>query len=336
MSFAGPVEMRAVLPRSHPAVSKSDPIVLGDLPDPTPGPGEILIDIAASALNHADLLQMRGLYPVPPGESEVPGLECAGTVAEVGEGVTGWSVGDRVTALLAGGGHATRVVAPEGQVMPLPDDWSFVQGAALPEAAITAWVNLAVEGDLAEGQTVLITGANGAMGSMMVQVAHHLGARVLAAGRDESRLRPLLNLGAEALVELGGSLPARAREHTDGEGADLVVELVGGEHLPRSLAALRRRGRLVLVGLLAGARAEIDLGDVLRRRLQIVGSVLRARSREEKARLVQDFWQRLGPKVEGGEIDVRVGPVFALEKIADAYRALREGGTDGKVVVRTR
>lgn len=331
--------MQAALPRSHPSVSESTPIVLGDLPDPQPGPGEILIDIAATALNHADLLQMRGQYPVPPGESEVPGLECAGTVAELGEGVTEWCVGDRVMALLAGGGHATRVVAPSGQVMPMPGEWSFEQAAALPEAAITAWTNLVAEGELGEGETVLITGANGAMGAMMVQVAHHLGARVLAAGRDEGRLEPLRALGADALVTLGDDLSDRVRELAgsvgDG-GADLIIELVGGEHLPRSLAALRRRGRLVLVGLLAGSKAEIDLGDVLRRRLRIVGSVLRARSREEKARLVKGFWDRLGGKVEAGEIDPRVGPVFSLDEITDAYRALRDGGTDGKVVVRTR
>jgi putative PIG3 family NAD(P)H quinone oxidoreductase len=326
--------MRAVLPRSHPSVSKSDPVVLGDLPDPRPAAGEALIDVAATALNHADLLQMRGAYPVPPGESEVPGLECAGTVAEVGEGVTEWVEGDRVMALLAGGGHATKVAAPAGQVMPLPESWSFEEGAALPEAALTAWTNLVAEGELEAGRTVLITGANGAMGSMMVQVAHHLGARVLAAGRDEERLRPLLDLGAEVLVLLGDDLPEAVREHTDGDGADLVVELVGGEHLSRSLGALKKQGRLVLVGLLAGVQAEIDLGDVLRRRLHLVGSVLRARSRDEKARLVSGFRDRLGDVVEAGKIDPRVGPVFPLEDIADAYRALKDGGQDGKVVVR--
>lgn len=306
---------------------------MGELPDPAPGPGELLLDVRAAGLNHADLLQLRGSYPPPPGESEVPGLECAGVVESVGVDTAGFEPGDRVMALLAGGAHGTQAIAPSGQVLPLPEGWSFAEGAALPEAAITAWTNLVNEGELQKGESVLITGATGGMGTMMVQLAHHLEARVLAAGRDLDRLEPLTELGADHLCVLDENLPHRVREILGGDGADLVIDLVGGEHLPRCLRVLRRQGRLVLVGLLAGSRTEVDLADVLRRRLRIRGSVLRARSREEKADLVAAFFAFAAPLLDDGRITPQVDRTFPFERIADAYEALRQGGVAGKVVV---
>ncbi len=325
--------MRAVLPADpHP-----DPTPrLGDLPDPFPGSGEVLGQVEAAGLNHADLMQMRGFYPPPPGESEVPGLECAGRILALGEGVDPagpWRPGARFMALLAGGAHAEKVAIPVGQLMPLPESLSFLEGAALPEAGLTAWTNLVAEGELQEGETVLVTGASGGMGTMFVQLAHELGARVIAAGRSRERLEPLRALGADGLCLLGDDLPRRVREETGGKGVDLVIDLVSGDGLNSHLACLRNRGRLVLVGLLGGRKTELDLGDVLSRRLRIRGSVLRARSRSEKAPLVAGFADFALPRLVDGRLKPVLDRVFPFVDVAEAYDALAEGGAAGKIVV---
>ncbi len=322
--------MLAVVPRS---VDRTAVPRLGELPDPRPAAGEVLVRVRATALNRADLLQIRGLYPPPPGESSVPGLECAGEIEELGPEVGGWRIGDRVMALLAGGGQAEKVAVPAGQLMPIPDGLDFEQAAALPEVALTAWTNLVVEGQLRPRQSVLITAAASGVGTFAVQLARELGARVLVAGRDMERLNRLRPLGAEACIPLDASLPRAVRAITDGPGVDLVVELAGGPGLSDRLKALRGRGRLVLVGVLAGTAAEIDLGDVLRRRLHLVGSVLRARSREEKARLVADFSAFAGSRLAEGRLRPVVHEVYPFEKIADAYAQMERGGVFGKLVL---
>jgi NADPH:quinone reductase-like Zn-dependent oxidoreductase len=236
-------------------------------------------------------------------------------------------------ALLGGGGHAERVAIPVGQLLPLSDSFSSLQGAALPEAGLTAWTNLVVEGDLQAGETVLITGASGGMGTLFVQLAHELGARVLAAGRSRERLEPLSALGADGLLLLGNDLPERVREQNGGRGVDLVIDLVGGDGISTRLAALRERGRLVLVGLLAGRKVEVDLGDLLSRRLRLLGSVLRARPREEKARLVAGFADFALPRLADGRLRPVVDRVFPFEDVAGAYAALAAGGAAGKIVL---
>jgi putative PIG3 family NAD(P)H quinone oxidoreductase len=323
--------MRAVLPVTDPFDHPRPR--LGDLPDPAAGPGEVLLAVRAAGLNRADLLQLRGLYPPPPGESEVPGLECAGVVETVGEEVAGWAPGDRAMALVAGGAHAERAAVPAGQLMPIPEGMSFVEAAAIPEAGLTAWTNLVAEGGLAAGEAVVISGANGGVGSFAVQLAHRLGARVIAAGRDRDRLAPLAGLGAAALVTLGDDLPEQVRAAAGGRGADLALDLVGGEHTPRLLAALAPRGRLVLVGVIAGPRAAIDLADLLRRRLRLVGSVLRSRPRPEKAGLVAAFADFALPRLADGRLRPVVDRVLPFERIDQAYAALAAGGVAGKVVV---
>lgn len=329
--------MRAVLP-PHPDEAARPLPRLGALPEPEPGPGEVLVEVRAAGLNRADLLQLRGLYPPPPGESEVPGLECAGVVAAVGADVEGFRPGDRVMALLAGGGQAERVAVPAGQAMPLPETLSFEEGAALPEACLTAWTNLVAEGGLEAGEAVLVTGATGGVGTMAVQLARELGARVLAAGRSRERLEPLADLGAEALLLDETGLAREVRERTGGsprgKGADLVFDLVSGELLPEHLAALRDRGRLVLIGLMGGNRAELDLAEILRRRLAIRGSVLRARPREEKAALVAAFRDFAAARLADGRLRPVIHRVFPFEDVADAYRELAAGGVGGKVLVR--
>jgi NADPH:quinone reductase-like Zn-dependent oxidoreductase len=236
-------------------------------------------------------------------------------------------------ALLAGGGQAERVAVPAGQAMPLPDGMSFVAGAGVPESGLTGWTNLVAEGGLAAGETVLITGATGGVGSFTVQLARELGAVVVAAGRDPGRLAALRALGAEHLVALGEGMEAAVRRLTGGRGVELVIDLVGGEHLPRGLASLAARGRLVLVGLMAGRRAELDLGGVLGRRLRLVGSVLRPRPREEKAALVAAFADFALPRLADGRLHAVVERVFPLERAAEAYAALAAGGVGGKVVL---
>lgn len=307
---------------------------LVELPEPGFSASEVLVDVRAAGLNRADLLQLRGHYPPPPGESAVPGLECAGVIEAVGAEVEGWRPGDRVMALLAGGGMGEKVAVPAGQLLPLAEGLSFAQGAAVPEAAMTAWTNLVEEGGLEAGETVLINGANGGVGSFAVQLARELGGRVLAAGRSRERLEPLRELGIEELLIDGPGLAEAVRERTGGRGADLALDLVGGEQLGERLAALRDRGRLVLVGVLAGSRAEVDLAEVLRRRLRIRGSVLRARSREEKAELVGAFRAFADERLADGRLRPLVARSFPFEEVAAAYRAVVEGGTVGKVIVR--
>ncbi|MDX1996992.1 MAG: NAD(P)H-quinone oxidoreductase [Thermoanaerobaculia bacterium] len=324
--------MRALLPFES---SRPQPC-LGEVPDPVPGAGEVLVEVRATALNRADLLQMKGLYPPPAGESAVPGLECAGIVLGVGEATRSWLVGERVMALLAGGGHAERVVVPEGQLMAIPETLSFEQAAALPEAFLTAWTNLVVEGGLAAGETVLVTAAASGIGTMVCQMARELGARVIAAGRSLERLEPLRDLGASHLVELGSELPAAVRAATGGRGADLVFDMVGGPQFVEHVAALAPRGRLILIGLLAGARAEIPLDLVLTRRLRILGSVLRPRSRGEKADLVAGFAAWGLPRLADGRLRPVVDRVLPFEQLPDAYRQMAEGGATGKIVVRVR
>lgn len=322
--------MRALLPFDP---SRSEPC-FGEVPDPVPGGGEVLVEVRATALNRADLLQMKGLYPPLAGESAVPGLECAGVVVGVGGESQSWVGGERVMALLAGGGHAERVVVPEGQLLPIPDSRSFEEAAALPEACLTAWTNLVVEGGVAAGETVLVTAAASGIGTMVCQMARELGARVIAAGRSLDRLEPLRDLGADHLLELGSELPAAVRGATGGRGADLVFDMVGGAHFAEHVAALAPRGRLIQVGLLTGARAEIPLDLVLTRRLRIIGSVLRPRSRAEKAELVAGFAAWGLPRLADGRLRPVIDRVLPFDRLPDAYRQMAEGGVLGKIVVR--
>jgi putative PIG3 family NAD(P)H quinone oxidoreductase len=302
-------------------------------PEPVPGPGEVLLRVHATALNRPDLQQVRGLYPPPAGESEIPGLEAAGVVAGLGPGAEGWHQGDRAMALLAGGGQAELAVAPVGQLMAIPERLSFEQAAAIPEAGLTAWTNLVHEGRLEAGESVLITAAASGVGTFAVQLARELGARVLVAGRSPARLQPLLELGAAAALPLGADLPAGVRAATGGRGVDLVLDFVGGEAIVLHLDCLRDGGRLLLVGLLGGGKASVPLWAVMRRRLRLIGSVLRPRSRDEKATLVAGFREFALPRLADGRLRPVVDRVLPFARIAEAYEQLERGGVLGKVVL---
>jgi putative PIG3 family NAD(P)H quinone oxidoreductase len=322
--------MRAILPAEP---DRPTPIV-DELPDPVPAPGEVLVAVEAAGLNHADLHQMRGQYPPPAGESDVPGLECAGVVLE-GEKGSPWQPGSRVMALVGGGAHATRAAIPIGQLMPLPDNLSFIEGAAIPEAALTGWVNLVVEGGLQAGETVLVTGATGGMGSFAAQLARELGARVLAAGRSRERLEMLRGFGIDEVCLEGANLAAQVREATHGRGVDLVLDFTAGPEINGHLAALAMRGRLVVVGTVGSRKGEVDFGLVMGRRLRVIGSVLRARPRDEKARLTADFTAFALPRLRDGRLRPVVDRVVPLERAAEAYQALGRGGAFGKIILST-
>jgi putative PIG3 family NAD(P)H quinone oxidoreductase len=299
-----------------------------------PAPGEVLVAVEAAGLNHADLHQLRGQYPPPAGESQVPGLECSGVVLE-GEKGSPWQPGTRVMALVGGGAHATRAAIPIGQLMPVPDNLSLIEGAAIPEAALTSWVNLVVEGGLQAGETVLVTGATGGMGSFAVQLARELGARVLAAGRSRERLEMLRGFGVDEVCVEGANLAAQVREATHGRGVDLVLDFTAGPEINGHLATLAARGRLVVVGAVGSRKGEVDLGMVLGRRLRLIGSVLRARPRDEKARLTADFAAFALPRLRDGRLRPVVDRVLPLERAAEAYQVLERGGSFGKIILST-
>ncbi len=324
--------MRAVL-GPDPADPRSSRPLLGDLPDPVPGPGEVLLDVAAAGINHAELLQVQGHYPPPPGESAVPGLECSGRVTALGEGVRGWEKGELAMALLGGGGHATRVAVPAGQMMRVPANLSLIEAGAIPEAALTAWTNLVAEGALAAGETVLVTGATGGMGSFAVQLARELGARVIAAGRSRERLERLGDFGIADLALEGDGLGSQVRQLTGGRGVDLVFDLTSGQGFNFHLDALAPHGRLVLVGLLNDRAALVDLSLILRKRLRIVGSTLRYRPRPEKAALVAAFSAFALPRLADGRLRPVVDRTVSFAEVAEAYAALATGGAVGKIVL---
>ena len=311
----------------------SGAVAVGEVPTPVPGPGEVRVRVAAAGLNRADLLQMRGQYPPPPGASSVPGLECAGVVDRVGEGVTDCRIGDRVMALLAGGGQAEWVVVPAGQLLPVPPNLTLEEAAAIPEAALTSWTNLVAEGGLRSGESVLITGATSGIGTFAVQLIRELGGIAIAAARSPERLEKLRDFGIERLVALDADYPKRVRGLTAGKGVDLVLDLVAGEWLAPTLECMAEHGRLVLVGLTAGRKVDLDLGVLLRRRLRIVGSVLRARPVAEKAELVRAFAEFGLPRLADGRLRPVVDRTFPLAEAAPAYAYLEHERPLGKVVL---
>lgn len=324
--------MLAVRPTTSETAKDRSPSLV-QIADPQPGPGEVLIAVRATAINRADLLQVRGLYPPLPDESNIPGLECAGRIEALGPDTYGYKVGDRVMALLAGGGHAEKVAVPIGQLMPIPENLGFEDAAALPEAALTAWTNLVAEAKLAHGQTVLIVAAVSGVGTFAVQLARELGARVFVAGRDLARLERLRPLGAELCVLLDDDLAKNVRLANEGRGVDVVFDMAAGPQLGQRLHAVGTGGRYVVIGTLAGRKAEIDLSDLLRRRLRLIGSVLRARSREEKSRLVADFYRFAAERLRDGRLQPLVHRVYPLESVAEAYAQMEQGGVFGKLVL---
>ncbi|MCC7261156.1 MAG: NAD(P)H-quinone oxidoreductase [Candidatus Latescibacteria bacterium] len=303
-----------------------------EVPDPVPGPGEVLVDIHATAVNRADLLQRAGNYPPPPGAPSYLGLEMAGVVAGLGPGVTGWQVGERVCALLAGGGYAERIAVPAPLLVRLPADWDFVKAAAFPEVFYTAFVNLFMEAQLQAGESVLIHGGASGVGTAAIQLARAEGCRVaVTAGSPEKRRRSL-ELGAELAVDYREEDFAAAVQERLG-GVDVILDISGGAYLERNLKALKLKGRLVLIALLGGPTAPIDLGLVLRKRLRLIGSLLRSRSLEEKTRIVEGFAIRFWPRMAAGRIAPVIETALPITRAAEAHQLLAENRNIGKVVL---
>ncbi|HVS42487.1 MAG TPA: NAD(P)H-quinone oxidoreductase [Candidatus Dormibacteraeota bacterium] len=316
--------------------SPGDPEVmhLAEVPDPSPGPGEVLVRAHATAVNRADTLQRRGFYPPPPGASEIIGMEVAGEVAGLGEGVDGWTVGDRVMALLAGGGYAELVAIPAGQLMPVPQGMSWTDAAAIPECFLTAHDNLFTRGRLTAGETVLIHGGGGGVGTAAIQLAHRAGARVLVTAGSAGKLERCRELGADAGINhREEDFVVRARELTGGDGVDVILDVMGASYLARNLDALAIEGRLVIIGLQGGTISDIDLNAMLRRRLTVIATTLRGRPVEQKAEIVRRFVEDGLEGFAGGSLRPVVDRVLPLAEAAAAHRAMEAGENVGKLVL---
>lgn len=302
-----------------------------DAPDPVPGDHEVVLEIEATAVNRADLLQARGMYPPPPGDSPILGLEAAGRVAALGGKVRGWSLGDRVCALVPGGGYAERCAVHHALLMPLPQAWSFAQGAAVPEVWLTAFSNLFLEGGLAAGQTVLIHAGASGVGTAAIQLAAAAGARVAVTAGAEEKLARCRALGAQVAVNYRrDSFGARLQEIG---GVDLVLDCVGGPYLADHLRLLKPGGRLVIIGLMGGRRAEIDLVPVLGKSLRVIGSRLRARSLEEKIAITRAFRERFWPDLVRGQLTPVIDRVFPIAAAAEAHAYVKANRNIGKVIL---
>jgi NADPH:quinone reductase len=308
---------------------------LAERPDPEPGPGELLLDVAAAGVNRPDVLQRQGGYPPPPGASDIPGLEVAGRVIGVGVNVTSWRVGDEVCALVSGGGYASRCVAPVPQCLPVPKGLDAVSAGAMPETFFTVWTNVFERGGLRAGETALFHGGTSGIGTTAIQLAVARGARALATAGTDEKCRACEALGAELAINYRTTdFVAAVKAHTGGRGVDLVLDIMGGSYVPRNLAALATDGRLVVIGLLDGQpTATVDVWRILSRRLTVTGSTLRARSVDEKGRIAEALLREVWPLVEAGRVKPIVAATFPLADAAAAHRLMESSAHVGKIVL---
>jgi putative PIG3 family NAD(P)H quinone oxidoreductase len=308
---------------------------LGDAPDPQPGPADLLINVRCAALNRADLMQRQGGYPPPPGASTILGLECAGTVAAVGPEVRGWRAGDRVMALLPGGGYAEKSVAHYGSAMHVPAALSDEEAAAIPEVYLTAHLNLFMLAGVKANDSVLVHGGGSGVGTASIQLLREAGARsIVTAGSDE-KCAECLRFGADIAINYkSGAFAPKVKAATNGRGADVILDSIGGAYLAENIDALAPGGRLVLIGLMRGARAEIDLSAVLRRHIKIMGSTLRPRSTDEKAEIVASLIRQFGAALEAGRLRPPVYKTLPLAQAGEAHRIMQASEHFGKIVLR--
>jgi putative PIG3 family NAD(P)H quinone oxidoreductase len=310
-------------------------LVPADVDDPVPGPGEVLLDVVAAGVNRADVLQRQGRYAPPRGASPYPGLECSGRIAALGDEVDGWRVGDEVCALLSGGGYATRVAVPAGQLLPVPAGVSLVAAAALPEVACTVWSNVFQLARLRAGEVLLVHGGTSGIGTMALQLAAHAGARVLCTVGSAEKAARAVELGAErAVLYREEDFVEVVRTATDGAGADVVLDIVGAAYLSRNVDVLAVGGRLVVIGLQGGGRGELDLGALLVKRASVAATSLRARPAAEKAAIVAAVREHVWPAVEAGAVRPVVDRVLPLDDAAQAHRVLESSTHIGKVLLR--
>jgi putative PIG3 family NAD(P)H quinone oxidoreductase len=307
-----------------------------EVPDPVAGPGEVLIDVAASAVNRADLLQRQGMYPPPKGASEIIGMECSGRIAALGDGVTGWSVGDEVCALLAGGGYAEKVAVPATQLLPVPSGVDLVTAGGLPEVACTVWSNVVHHARLAAGETFLVQGGTSGIGTHAIQVAKALGARVAATAGNPERLQRCRDLGADIVIDYHDDVAAELRKATDGHGADVILDNMGAAGLAGNVEALATDGRLMVIGMQGGSKAELNLGALLAKRASVTAMGLRGRPVEgpnSKAEVVAGVREEVWPLLADGRVRPVVHATFPIADAAKAHATLDAGGVVGKLVL---
>jgi putative PIG3 family NAD(P)H quinone oxidoreductase len=323
------------------AVTVSEPggpevLTLSELPDPEPAPGEVVIDVAATAINRADLLQRQGLYPPPPGASEVIGLECSGTISAVGPEAGDRKVGDEVCALLAGGGYATRVCVLAGQVMPVPSGVDLVTAAALPEVACTVWSNVFMVAGLQPGEHLLVHGGAGGIGTFAIQLASVLGAQVLTTAGSAEKLAVCADLGADVTINYRDQDFVEAvREATNGQGADVILDNMGASYLGRNVEALATEGRLVIIGMQGGTKGELDISALLRKRGAVVATALRSRPPEEKAAICAAVAEHVWPLIGDGRIRPIVHTTLPLAEAGKAHAVMEASDNVGKILLTT-
>jgi putative PIG3 family NAD(P)H quinone oxidoreductase len=307
---------------------------LEEVPDPAPAAGEVLVGIAAAGVNRADLMQREGFYPPPPGAPPYPGLECAGRITAVGDGVSGLRPGDEVCALLAGGGYAEQVAVPAVQVLPVPAGLSVTEAAALPEVACTVYANVFLTAGLQPGETLLVHGGASGIGTMAIQLARALGARVACTAGSAAKLRRCRELGAELAIDYTSEdFVAAVRDFTGGAGADVILDIMGAVYLQRNVAALALGGRLAVIGLQGGATAELDLGLMLRRRLTVHAASLRARPVAEKAVVVAGVRDVVWPLVQSGQVKPVIDSIIPLAEAGRAHQLMDAGQHIGKILL---
>ena len=301
---------------------------------PVPKPGEVLIAVAAAGVNRPDVLQRMGRYPVPPGASDLPGLEVAGTIAALGAGVTQWKKGDRVCALTPGGGYAEHCIAPASSCLPVPKGLDFVQAASLPETYFTVWSNVFDRGALKPGETFLVQGGSSGIGVAAIQMVHALGHRVFATAGTPEKCAACEKLGAERAINYRTEdFVEVVKSLTKGKGVDVILDMVAGDYVPREMKALADDGRIVLIAFLGGSKATLDFNEILRRRLVLTGSTLRPRSVEFKAAIAQALREKVWPLLEAGRMKPVIHATFPLAEAAKAHAMLEAGEHIGKIVL---
>ncbi|MFF4398317.1 NAD(P)H-quinone oxidoreductase [Streptomyces sp. NPDC001480] len=309
-------------------------LVWDEVPDPVPGEGEVLVEVVAGAVNRADIMQRQGFYDPPPGASVYPGLECSGRIAALGPGVAGWSVGDEVCALLSGGGYAEKVAVPAGQLLPVPKGVGLKQAAGLPEVVCTVWSNVFMVAHLRPGETLLVHGGSSGIGTMAIQLAKAVGAKVAVTAGTKEKLDFCAELGADILINYREQdFVAEVKEATGGAGADVILDNMGAKYLDRNVRALAVNGRIAVIGLQGGVKGELNLGALLTKRAAISATSLRARPLGEKAAIVAAVREHVWPLLDGGHVRPVIDRELPMPEAAEAHRVVEESGHIGKVLL---
>ena len=328
-----------ILPQQMQCIGFSSPgaaevLHLVERPLPVTKPGDVLIQISAAGINRADCYQRQGAYPPPPGASDILGLEVAGTVAALGEGVSNWKVGDKVCALVSGGAYAQYCTAHSGSCFPVPNGYDWVKAAALPEAFMTVWSNVWMRAGLRPGESLLVQGGSSGIGTTAIQLANALGHRVFATAGSDEKCAACEKLGAEKAINYKTEdFVEVVKKLTDGRGVNVILDMVGGDYIPRELNALAEEGRVVLIAFQRGMQASVDLGTIMRRRLTVTGSTLRARDENFKTMAARAVKEKVWPLLEAGTIAPVISATFPLAQATDAHRLMESSQHIGKIIL---